>query len=368
MSTHHIINFSGGKDSTALVLLAVEMAQKHGFSPNVVFADTGHEHPITYEYVETVERHTGLNIRRIRADFSQEITQKRSYVMENWADDLMEDTPGRWERISRDRDADGDESETPECVPAPPPPADIYRTAISEHYRWVPARRGLSPVEAASAVERALSALHPTGNPFLDLCIWKGRFPSTRARFCSEELKHRPIYEQVMLPLMRSGRVLSWQGVRADESPARAKMPRMDRGDGRLWNWRPILRWTVNDVFAMHRRHGLEPNPLYKLGMGRVGCMPCIHARKSELAEIYKRFPDELDRVAEWEKLVSKCSKRGMATFRGAIGIDNSEVSIEKHGIKQIVEWSKTSRGGKQYDIFSNLPPSICSSLYGLCE
>ena len=42
----HIVSISGGKDSTALLLLALERE-----TPNleVVFADTGHEHAQTYE-------------------------------------------------------------------------------------------------------------------------------------------------------------------------------------------------------------------------------------------------------------------------------------------------------------------------------
>ncbi|MGV7507396.1 hypothetical protein PJN21_29325, partial [Mycobacterium kansasii] len=47
----------------------------------------------------------------------------------------------------------------------------------------------------------------------------------------------------------------------------------------------------------------------------RVGCMPCIHARKSELAEIFQRWPEEIRRVAEWERMVAECSRRGNSTF-----------------------------------------------------
>ena len=40
-----VLSFSGGKDSTAMYLLALE--QGVDFLP--VFADTGHEHDLTYE-------------------------------------------------------------------------------------------------------------------------------------------------------------------------------------------------------------------------------------------------------------------------------------------------------------------------------
>src|SRR5699024_2393008 len=121
----------------------------------------------------------------------------------------------------------------------------------------------------------ALSVLQPTGVPMLDLAIWKGRFPSTRARFCTTELKVIPIMEQVYMPLFEEGKhVISWQGVRADESLARAKLTEYEPMPEGFDVYRPLLKWTAQDVFEMHDKYGIEPNPLYKEGMSRVGCMP----------------------------------------------------------------------------------------------
>lgn len=90
--------------------------------------------------------------------------------------------------------------------------------------------------------------------------------------------------------------------------------------------------------------------------------MPCIHARKDELREIASRFPEEIERVAEWERLVSEVSRRGGATFF-ATSDGNGD------NINEVVMWSKTSKGKKNYDIFfmANMGKT-CSSLYGLCE
>jgi 3'-phosphoadenosine 5'-phosphosulfate sulfotransferase (PAPS reductase)/FAD synthetase len=49
-----VVQFSGGKDSTALVLWAREQFGADGFT--AVFCDTKWEHPLTYEYVETINR------------------------------------------------------------------------------------------------------------------------------------------------------------------------------------------------------------------------------------------------------------------------------------------------------------------------
>lgn len=313
---HNIISISGGKDSTALLLLAIE---RQAENMQAVFADTGHEHPQTYDYVRYLEQATGVPIRWVRADFTADIARKAEFVATKWRE------------------------------------------------QGVPEEKVLA----------ALAVLKPTGNPFLDLCIWKGRFPSTRARFCSEELKHVPILEQVQLPLLEAGDdVISWQGVRADESLARRDLPENEAkrtypSGGTLWNYRPILKWTAADAFAMHRKHGIKHNPLYEQGMGRVGCMPCIHARKDELLEISKRFPEEIQRVSEWERLVQDASKCGTATFFAAadMGHHENEGAQEVGNILQRVEWSKTSRGGTQYDLLrvDNDAP-LCTSIYGLCE
>ena len=206
----------------------------------------------------------------------------------------------------------------------------------------------------------------------MDLCLLKGRFPSTKRRYCSSELKHIPIFEQVHDPLLEAGHtVVSWQGVRADESLARRDLPRRERLGGGFFNFRPILHWTVEDVFAMHRRHGIEPNSLYLMGCGRVGCMPCIHSRKDEIASMAARWPEHVTRIAQWEQLVANVSKRGLSSFfsvNKTPGDHQGRTDIPIPGIHDVVAWSKTSRGGRQYDLERLIDPPQCSSLYGLCE
>ena len=299
MSTKNVLSISGGKDSTAMLLLAIE----RGVDFQCVFADTGHEHEVTYAYIEYLEQKLGVTIQRVVADFTKDIERKRGVVQTKWRNE-----------------------------------------GVSEEI-----------------IETALSVLVPTGNPFLDMCIWKGRFPSTMGRFCTDELKVIPMNKQVILPLVEQGhQVISWQGVRAEESPKRALLPEREELDFGVIAYRPILTWLVADVFAIHDKHGINPNPLYSQGMGRVGCMPCIMCRKGELHEITKRFPEVVERIKAWEAIVSKASKLGQATF-----FHNAQGS----GIEQIAEWSKTSRGGRQFGLFTDSEelPS-CSSIYGLCE
>jgi hypothetical protein len=98
--------------------------------------------------------------------------------------------------------------------------------------------------------------------------------------------------------------------------------------------------------------------------------MPCIHARKDEILEISRRFPEEIERVAQWEDIVGRAAKRGRSTFMPLFNQgDTPEEIFDNGNIWKVVEWSKTSRGGKQYDMLrmDNDGP-LCTSIYGLCE
>lgn len=314
----HVVNVSGGKDSTATLLIALERFGRSRVVP--ITMDTGNEHEATYEYLGYLEQALGIQITRLKADFSEEIANKRMFI-------------ARDQRIGRDK--------------------------RGRKLRWT-----------NKAKRRALSVLHPTGNPFLDLVIWKGRFPSRLAQFCTQELK-RDVAIMFQLGLVDKGhRVVSWQGVRRDESANRRNAKMFERSGPRVYAYRPIVDWSADDVFRFCESRGIEPNPLYKQGMRRVGCMPCINVGKSELMEIALRFPCHIDRIEEWERRASDATKRGFSTMMcDSRSAKDRRVVYRDLNIRSRVEWSKTSRGGRQYSLFAE-PSDIdaCSSAYGLCE
>ena len=366
----HILSYSGGKDSTAMYLLAMERAEKRpNFRYEVVFADTMNEHEHVYTFLENLPRLTGgPPIQTVRADFSGKFKKRREHIKKNWPDDLA---------------------------------------------------------------EKALAVFHPTGNAFVDLTMLKGRFPSSRVRFCTEELKINPIAEQVYIKYWKAGdRVINWQGLRREESLARRDLDFFQwiRWGGKKRGYkalafRPLLDYKLDDIWEVHRRHGIARNPLYDHGFGRVGCFPCIMGQKSEIRIISERFPEHIDRLNEWEKLVSQVSLRGCATFFPAIidryvakkiqvakglaeekwqqervitgweepgdplaevnedGLvpvydppkpepDLSWLNQEEHGIGNVEKWSKTSHGGKQYDLGLTLIDDVNTSCnqWGACE
>lgn len=199
---------------------------------------------------------------------------------------------------------------------------------------------------ALGEIDRA-NALVPTGNPFLDLCIWKGRFPSTKARFCTQELKIEPIKEYLAEIVNEGNDVMSWSGERAEESLARAKKPvkevLLKTDKGTAYTYRPLLRWKEQDCFNKLKQFGIEPNPLYKDGFNRVGCFPCMMCRKSEIKLISELHPEVFEQLERWEQKVAAASKRQAASFFAWEG--------DRQTIWDHVEWSKTSRGGKQYQL-----------------
>nr|WP_315210769.1 phosphoadenosine phosphosulfate reductase family protein [uncultured Albidiferax sp.] len=320
MITRHVISVSGGKDSTATLLLALARCPAGSVVP--IFCDTGNEHEETYAYLDYLERRLGVTITRLKADFTEQLAAKRMFIARD---------------VRTGRDNSG------------------------RKRRWT-----------NKAKRRALAVMHPSGNPFLDLCMWKGRFPSRKAQFCTEELK-RNMAVGFQLDLIEAGhKVISWQGVRRDESHQRRNAKKSERVGGGIWIFRPIADWTAAQVFSYCTAQQVEHNPLYTQGMSRVGCMPCINCNKNELRQIAARFPEHPARIAEWERIVGMCSKRGFSTFKAdAHAAKDRRIIFADLNIWTRIEWSKTSRGGKQFNLLDEVEndgAGGCSSSYGLCD
>lgn len=221
-----------------------------------------------------------------------------------------------------------------------------------------------------AALEARLGiTIHRVGVPggFPAQALREGILPHGKTAWCTRELKVKPLrefHERVARETDRD--TISVVGIRNDESRARAQITREFEYDDR-WGgyvWRPLLRWTVEDVLAIHHRHGVPVNPLYKMGFSRVGCAPCRNARKDEIRLWAELFPARIDAVRELEREVAAERQRrghkGAATFfttdaEGPIGIDTA------------VAWSRTSRGGVQLRLVQDNPDGGCFR-WGMCE
>lgn len=302
----HVLGISGGKDSFAMYLSAIEL----GIDFIPIYADTGNEHQESFVYLRKMqEKLNGPVIRIIRANFDAELAAKRKSVASKWPGD------------------------------------------------------GVRPEKIAATLE----VLQPSGNPFLDLCLMKGRFPSAMTRFCSKALKYDPIFEQILDPMLDEGkRVVNWVGLRAEESAYRAALNEFSWQDKKLLMWRPLLHWTLQDVLAIHTDFGLDINELYQKGYPRVGCQICVMTPKDVIKIVSDHNPEAIERIARWELLVAKSGKREieLASFFASKVTPEGRRTKKGVGIKDVVKWSQEGKRkfGKQPQ------PPTCLSALGLCE
>lgn len=203
----------------------------------------------------------------------------------------------------------------------------------------------------------------------------KGMFPSRIRRFCTDELKVKPLNDYHQRVHNETGKpIINAIGLRAAESTARAHLAPIDgltlKSKLEITIWRPIIDKSEQWVIDMHHAHNLMPNPLYLAGATRVGCWPCIHSRKSEIRFIAEHDPAQIDRLEKLEFAASSvAAKRGakpVAFFQSRLANENGEFPCTP--IRDIVEWAKTGRGGRQYELFDSRDPDEGCTRWGMCE
>lgn len=198
-------------------------------------------------------------------------------------------------------------------------------------------------------------------------------FPARMQRWCTRELKLRPLrdYHDALETL--DDETCSVVGIRAAESEARAKFCAFE--DDETWGgwvWRPILSWSVEDVLAIHHRHGVKVNPLYKRGHDRVGCFPCIYANKEEVRLVAEYAPERIAEIRELERACEALRvERNLVTpgrYAHAVApyFQTRDGGGPMH-IDEVVRWAQTSHGGRQLQLLPPAPDGGCFR-WGMCE
>ena len=331
MADRVVLSMSGGKDSTACALLL----ERYGIEFERIFFDTGWEHPALYKYIE----------------------------------ETLEPRFGK--------------------------------------------------------VTRLTSKKYPGG--MVDMVRQKGVFPSGKMRFCTDELKLKPAkayFNAFDEP------IINVVGVRREESSARSRALRWEDDAGLdVEVYRPLIKHSFDDIITLHRDAGIAPNPLYLRGAERVGCFPCIYARKSEVKKVAELWPGRIDEIealeaeltaalrSDAEKVEAireraiervcwlralkplgvswkqfKAHKRGKEVLSDdlvlayASEVDDCKASDKDvqaevdrmskrtffhgrtdDGIRDVVDWSTTIRGGRQYMLFDETARDGCTR-WGMCE
>ena len=146
-------------------------------------------------------------------------------------------------------------------------------------------------------------AVKRTQNDLLDHIEARGMWPSSAARYCTSDHKRGPIRTVMTalvkdLALDRPVRILNCMGIRAQESPARAKKKPFEHdasaSNGKRWvdTWYPIFDWSLEEVWATIRRSGVPHHFAYDAGMPRLSCCFCVLAGNRELVLSIRLNPD----------------------------------------------------------------------------
>lgn len=221
----------------------------------------------------------------------------------------------------------------------------------------------------------------------VDLAVKRKRFPSTKARFCTSELKSMPAIDYV---LEQIDHIIVIEGIRAQESFSRAKMesqctyfkyyfePAGYDKNGKpkyhthrkkdVIEWcktynadkiRPIFNWSAQQTIDYIRDNGMQPNPLYFMGFQRVGCFPCIMSRHQAIRLIIENHPDQ------WQFLKDAETKVGHNFFPPDY-IPKYAQANRKFPTAQDVEKYLSDRNAT-IDMFEGTEVG-CMSAYNLCE
>ena len=150
------------------------------------------------------------------------------------------------------------------------------------------------------------------GITFEELCIKERYIPNFTARFCTRILKHEKSDAEIKKYVAAGFNPIVVTGVRRAESPSR-KYYQSHRIHNGVKILQPIAYWTVEEVFAIHKKHNIKHNPLYDKGWSRVGCYPCIFAKQSEIGLLE---PWAIQRIRKLENKISEIKGVPVSFFK----------------------------------------------------
>ena len=184
----------------------------------------------------------------------------------------------------------------------------------------------LGEIEWPGALEHAQKQAEDAGLPFIVARAPKTLFdmvrrrhatrpevpswPSSSSRQCTSDLKRGPIAREVRRYADANGFrvVLNCLGLRAEESPGRAKKQELTRNptqsnSKREWfEYLPIHGLKTDEVFATIAAAGQQPHYAYALGNERLSCVFCIMASKNDLGVGAQHHPCLLDAYDDLEE------------------------------------------------------------------
>ena len=200
----------------------------------------------------------------------------------------------------------------------------ILLSRIVPRDRLVAVHAPLAQVEWPGTIEHIRATLPPgvplilapvaSGKSLLERVEERGMWPDPARRWCTGDYKRTPIERELRRYLKAhprfQGRIVSAMGMRAQESPARArKLPwrrndRMSVAGRQVYDWLPIFELSQRQVFDIIRDAGQSPHPAYAMGMSRLSCVFCIMASRADLRTASRLEPELYHQYADLERRI----------------------------------------------------------------
>ena len=209
-------------------------------------------------------------------------------------------------------------------------------------------------------------------SPFVRLTFYNHCFPNHFQKWCTKELKMH-VFKDFCDD--QSNDIINVIGVRRSESQRRSNVSEWEYNDNfDCYTWRPLYLWNEKDVIDIHNRYGIIPNNLYLKGHNRVGCYPCIYFGKKDLkyisskrVQIIQKFEKYLGEFLHEHTKNEKVLEHLKKTVIDTGFLYRAFFKNRNHApINEVIEWAKTSRGGKQFELF-DLETPTCHK-WGLCD
>lgn len=130
--------------------------------------------------------------------------------------------------------------------------------------------------------------------------------PSDSHRWCCTIMKTAPLYRMLKVPgTNKQAKVLTIDGVRAEESVRRSNYERIGKGKHtNITNAHPIIGWNAVEIYLYLFRYNLPINRSYRDGKARVGCIVCPFSTAWDDMIVKNTYPNELkpfeERLVDW--------------------------------------------------------------------
>ena len=257
---------------------------------------------------------------------------------------------------------------------------DTYAHVKKLESRFGPVIRVSSQIEPVPEYADEIAAFEARlgwPSPMVRWLAKKAMFPSRKRRWCTEQLKTFPF---IAFAEQHDVEIVNVLGIRRDESEARATWPEREQHPDApsVEVWAPLIHWTVDDVIAIHKRHDVEPCPLYLRGSSRVGCWPCINSNREELRAL-ARDPERVDILRDLEAFVGRIALEREHKYQNGNLPTFFQARIEEKGkptrypswpIDKVLAWSNRTPGSRrwQMDLFAAIPTEAGCARWGMCE